>query len=169
MNKLVILLFISAIATGIFSCSKPPIYESEFNVEDHHFPGEYGTFFLPMAITPNGDFLNEDYRLFSASDVGGDVVTSFHLEITAGLEKLYSTDYFAFIWAGEDESGKMIAGVVDVKLDIGVNGKPPTKYKLHLYISRETCAPPSVSGYLFGDMIDARYGAIYHTQETFCP
>jgi hypothetical protein len=169
LNKLTLFLFISIAITGTFSCSKQQFNESKFDVDDHHFPGDYGTFFLPMVITPNGDFLNEDYRLFSASDVGGDVVTSFHLEITAGTKKLYSTDHYAFTWAGEDESGNLVAGMVDVKLNLGLNGKLPIEYKLHLYISRETCVPPSVGGSLFGDMIDARYGAIYQTQETFCP
>lgn len=167
MKNLRILFFFGAILV-LSSCRKDK-EDFLFDPADFTFSGDSSTFALPMAITPNGNNINDLYRLYIFGPTfPNDEATEFRIEIKRDNEKLYSTEDPFFTWNGTSSSGKSITGIVDVYITLGINGKSPKNYSTHLHIIRDNCVPQALSTYLFGDMIDARYGAIYETQETFC-
>lgn len=163
MKKLIISATVISLLSIFTSCEKEKTL-SDFNPAEHSMDGDDSFFMLPMVITPNGDFLNEEYQLYNCSNSGHeDVINSFHLEVFKSGKKVYSTTNIDFRWNGDN-----VSGICEVKVKIGVNGKPSSAYHPCLYILRDDCIPEALQDFLLGDMIDARYGAIYHTQETFC-
>ena len=153
----------------IFGCS--PFDSDRFNPEDHSFQGEGSTFFFPMVITPNGDGLNDYYQMFISTPEGQlpDSVTDFSLQIKKDGMVKYQTEDFRFQWDGTSPTGQKVKGMTQVDFVLGVNGKPPFCAKTKLLIFRGSCIPKTLVGAMFGDMVDARYGAIYNTQEPICP
>lgn len=151
------------------SCSKAPT-EDDFNPNKFIFTGDESTFYLPMAITPNGDNLNDTYRLIHVSATGAtDQVSEFKLEIRDKNKKIFSTVNTDFGWTGVDESGIPVTGAFRVNLRLGINGGATKKYDTWVRVIRDGCVPKEMASYVFSDMVDARYGVVYETQEQFCP
>ncbi|MCG9909771.1 MAG: hypothetical protein MH137_00590 [Flavobacteriales bacterium] len=166
--RIVIALLSLLIITLWHSCT--PYKPDLFNPVNHTFIGDASTFFLPMVITPNGDNLNDEYRLFIVTTPGEipDSVTHFKLQVKKDGILKYSTEDYRFAWNGNGPSGGKVSGMTDVEMALGWNEKDPLCFKTKLYILREDCLPASMQDAQFGDMIDSRYGVIYNTQETFC-
>jgi hypothetical protein len=166
MKKLTVFILAAFVLSGFYACKKDI---SDFNSNDHSINGEYGFFLLPMAISPNGDNLNEEYMFFYCGiESNKDEVTCFELEAKQNSKKVFSTEDQYFKWNGNDPSGTEISGIVNIKLKLGLNGGSVKTYRPLLYIVRDGCISKDLTGFMFADMIDARYGAVYNTQETFC-
>ncbi len=151
------------------ACS--PFDADRFNPEEHSFQGEGSTFFFPMVITPDGDGLNDEYQMIISTPDGEqlDSVTYFRLQVRKDGILKYSTEDFRFRWNGTSPSGNKVRGMTEVEFFLGVNEKEPFCGKTKLLIFRGSCIPQSLVGAMFPDMVDARYGAIYQTQESVCP
>lgn len=143
---------------------------NQFKTEDHSFVGEGYTYFFPMVITPNGDHLNDYYCMITSSmlEDNVDTITHFKLIIKKNGSIKFKTEDYMFKWYGTGPTGNKINGMTDVEFSLGWNGNEPIKRNTRLFVYRGSCIPSSMSGVMFGDMIDSRFGAVYTTQETFC-
>lgn len=153
-----------------FSACKKERTIQDFNPADHSIYGDDAYFLLPMIITPNGDFINDEYRMVACQNIPGgkDEISSFYLEVRKNNKKVYATQDIDFRWNGNDPLGKHVTDITEVTVKIAINGKPKQNHKAGLYILRDYCVPEALQNFMFGDMIDPRYGAIYNTMETFC-
>lgn len=164
MKKVCLPTLLSLLVT-CFSCSK----KDEFNPVHFSFQQSDNTFFLPMAFTPNGDHLNDTYRMLRVSPTGVvDNITDFTLDIKDKNTLLFSTQDPYFEWDGRGTTGYPYTGVFKVWLELGLNNGPIRRYNTHVQVIRSGCVPAGAAGLMFGDMIDARYGAVYPTQEPLC-
>lgn len=155
-----------SLLVACFSCNKG----DDFNPVDFSFQPADNTFFLPMAFTPNNDGLNDTYGLLRTSLTGTvDEITDFKLEIRDKNQLLYSTQDPNFAWNGTGTTGYPYSGVFKVWFELGVNNGPIGRHHTHVLVIRSGCIPAGLAGHLFGDRVDARYGAVYPTQETVCP
>jgi len=176
MNRLIIVIIAIIILGSAVTCSKsnnstkptPLCTTCSVAVVAHKTDSTGFYYFLPTAFTPNGDGINDVYRvIYDSLDAGASILTIWN----ASSQGVYAGD-LTQSWNGTDLNGnKCAAGkyYVSMKL-VTLKGQTIAACTCVTILQfKGSCIYTGGITYYFGDEVDPVNGFAYPTNENLCP
>ncbi len=175
MNRFILVVICSIILGGIITCKKKnssapvPLCTTCSTALVAHKADSTGLYyFLPTAFTPNGDGINDLFRV----EYSGLNIDSSSLTIWDAKGKGVYTGGITQSWNGVDFSGnKCPAGKYNVYMKLKTtSGQSVTACTcITILAFNGSCIDTKRVTYYFEDQLDPANGFVYPTNETLCP
>ena len=125
------------------------------------------TVWIPKAFTPNGDGINDEYRVIVES-----VISNFSLTIKDYTgATLFNTTNPDSGWNGKNKSGAIVEGYYIASISFTDSKANSIWYNnvIASYQYHGGCIPKDCQNCDFDDQIDTKLGFVYPTHEMICP